>query len=205
MTFIQQLLPDLVDFTIEQVMLEGDQVIILAQSQTVHALCPACAHPSSRVHSRYTRRLADLPWGGQSVRLVIQVRRFFCQQQTCSRKTFAETIPTLAKRYGRRTIRLKEALEQFGLALGGEATARLTGRLKMFCSPDTLLRMLRCLPDKPVEPPRVVSLDDWSWRKGHRYGTLICDLERHRRLDVLPDRDVHKYVRNTVEEAIGFP
>jgi transposase len=58
-----------------------------------------------------------------------------------------------------------------------------------YSSPDTLLRLLRRLPDDPVEPPRVVSLDDWAWRKGRRYGTIICDLERHRRLDLLPDRD----------------
>ncbi len=119
----------------------------------------------------------------------MQVRRFFCLQRTCSRKTFAEVIPTIAERYGRGTLRLKEMLEQCGLALGGEAAARLTDRLKMPCSPDTFLHLLRRLPDEPIEPPRVVSLNDWAWRKGHRYGTLICDLERHRRLDVLPDRN----------------
>jgi len=60
----------------------------------------------------------------------------------------------------------------------------------MRCSPDTLLCLLRRLPEEPNAPPRVVNLDDWAWRKEHRYGTIICDLERHRRLDVLPDRDV---------------
>ncbi len=59
----------------------------------------------------------------------------------------------------------------------------------MTCNPDTLLRLLRRLPNVPFEPPRVVSVDDWAWRRGSRYGTIICDLERHRRLDVLPDRD----------------
>jgi len=74
--------------------------------------------------------------------------------------------------------------------LGGEPAARLAPILGMSCSPDTLLRLLRRLPDHPIEPPRVVSLDDWAWRRGSRYGTMICDLERHRRLDLLPDRDV---------------
>ena len=80
-------------------------------------------------------------------------------------------------------------LERLGLALGGEPASRLAAALAMGCSPDTVLRLLCRLPDEPVEPPRVVSLDDWAWRRGHRYGTLICDLERHRRLDILPDRD----------------
>ena len=183
------LLPDLPGFSIEQITLAGGVITILAHSQTMSASCPACARVSSRVHSRYMRWLTDLPWSGRTVRLVVQVHRFFCQQPSCLRKTFAEAIPTLAGRYARRTIRLKEVLEHLGLALGGEPAARLAQVLGMSVSPDTLLRLLRRLPDNPVEPPRVVSLDDWAWRRGHRYGTIVCDLERHRRLDVLPDRD----------------
>lgn len=186
----QKLLLDLPGFSIEQITLADRVITILVQSQTMSASCPACARVSSRVHSRYRRRLADLPWSGRTVQLVIQVRRFFCKQPGCPCKTFAEALPTLAERYARRTIRLKEVLEHLGLALGGEAAARLTSVLGMPVCPDTLLRLLCRLPDHPIEPPRVVSLDDWAWRRGHRYGTLICDLERHRRLDVLPDRDV---------------
>jgi transposase len=185
----QALLPDLPGFSIEHITLTGGVITILAQSCTVSACCPTCTQLSSRVHSRYQRKLADLPWSGRIVRLVVQVCRFFCQQLACPRKTFAEAIPAVAERYARRTIRLKEVLERLGLALGGEAASRLTALLGMRCSPDTLLRLLRRLPEEPVEPPRVVSLDDWAWRKGHRYGTIICDLERHRRLDMLPDRD----------------
>ena len=123
------------------------------------------------------------------VHVIVQVCRFFCQYPSCPRKTFVEPILELAERHARRTSRLKEVLERLGLALGGEAASRLTALLAMTCSPDTFLRLLRRLPDGSFEPPRVVSVDDWAWRRGHRYGTLICDLERHRRLDVLPDRD----------------
>jgi transposase len=185
----QQLLPELPGFFIEHITLADGVITILAQSQTMSASCPTCTQISSRVHSRYTRQLMDLPWGGRTVRLGIQVRRFLCQRPTCRRKTFAEAIPAFAERSARRTLRLKGALGQLALALGGEPGSRLAQVLGMRCSPDTLLRLLHRLPDDPVEPPRVVSLDDWAWRRGHRYGTLICDLERHRRLDVLPDRD----------------
>ena len=130
-----------------------------------------------------------MPCSGRIVRLVVSVCRFFCKHPSCPRKTFAEALPELAERYARRTIRLKEVLERLGLALGGETASRLTAILAMPCSPDTLLRLLRRLPDDPIEPPRVVSLDDWAWRRGSRYGTIICDLERHRRLEMLPDRD----------------
>lgn len=185
----QPLLPDLPGFSIEQITLANGVIAVLAQSHTIQASCPVCASLSSHVHSRYERILSDLPWGGRTVRLVVRIRRFFCRQPTCSRKTFAECIPALAERYARQTIRLKEVLEHLGLALGGEAASRLTGILGMRCSPNTLLRLLRRLPEEPLETPRVISVDDWAWRKGHRYGTLVCDLERHRRLDVLPNRD----------------
>lgn len=185
----QPLLPDLPGLSIEQITLTDGVITVLAQSHTTQASCPACTSLSSRIHSRYERILFDLPWSGRIVRLVVQVRRFLCLQPTCPRKTFAEAIPAVAERYARRTIRLKEVLESLALALGGEQGSRLAAALRMRCSPDTLLRLLRRLPDDPVEPPRVVSLDDWAWRRGHRYGTLICDLERHRRLDILPDRE----------------
>lgn len=183
------LLPDLPGFAIEQITIVHGVITVLAHSQATSGHCPDCGHLSSRIHSRYQRKLADLPWSEHSVQLMVQVRRFFCTHADCARKTFAEAIPALAERSARRTTRLKQVLERLGLALGGEAAARLTRVLGMRSSPDTLLRLLRRLPDDPVELPRVVSLDDWAWRRGHRYGTIICDLERHRRLDVLPDRD----------------
>ena len=39
------------------------------------------------------------------------------------------------------------------------------------------------------EPPRVIGIDDRAWRKGQRYGTMICDLERRQVIDLLPDRE----------------
>ena len=185
----QQLLPDLPGFSIEQIIIAHEVITMQACGHPTSGHCPECAHLSSRIHSRYQRTLADLPWSGRNVRLVVQVHRFFCTHPTCLRKTFTEAIPAVAERYVRRTNRLKAALERLGLTLAGEPASRLAAVLAMGCSPDTVLRLLHRLPDEPVEAPRVVSVDDWAWHRGHRYGTLICDLERHRRLDVLPDRE----------------
>jgi transposase len=158
----QHLLPDLPGFSIEQITIAHGVITVLACSQTTSGHCPECAHLSSRIHSRYQPTLADLPWSGHSVRLVVQVRRFFCTQPMCRRKTFTEAIPAVAERNARRTNRLKAVLERLGLALGGEPASRLAAVLAMGCSPDTVLRLLRRLPDEPVEAPRVVSLDDWG-------------------------------------------
>jgi transposase len=87
----------------------------------------------------------------------------------------------------RRTGRLGEIQRHLGLALGGRAGARLAERLAMPASGDTLLRLVR----RPEDPAvvRAVSIDDWAWRKGHRYGTIVVDLERHKVVDLLPDRE----------------
>jgi len=153
------------------------------------AACPLCGHDTPRVHSRYTRRLDDLPCLGRCVRLQVAVRRFACPQTDCPRRIFTERLPGFAAPWARATDRLRQTETDIGSSLGGEAGARLAARMAITTSPDTLLRRVKRRKNEPAVPPRVVGIDDWAWRKGQRYGTIVVDLERSDVIDLLPDRD----------------
>jgi transposase len=122
--------------------------------------------------------------------IFLQARKFFCVEESCQRSIFTEHLPGTVARYSRRTFRLSEALNWITLALGGQAGALLARRLGLLVSGSTLLRHLRRhARSSPVQSPRVLGIDDWAWKKGHRYGTILCDLESHKVVDLLPDRE----------------
>lgn len=164
------LLPDLPAVLVEQVIIGAEVITLVARLTSPAMPCPCCAQPATRVHSRSRRVLRDLPAGGRCVQLSLQVRRFFCQMSTCPRTTFTEQLPKLASPHAQKTVRLKQTLCQIGFALGGEAGALLVSRLGMPCSPDTLLRLVRHQQLPALPTPRVLGVDDWSWKKGQRYG-----------------------------------
>jgi len=150
--------------------------------------CPLCGAASRRIHSRYSRTLADLPWGSHCVRLHLTVRKFRCLNAACPRRIFTERLPEVAAPYARRTIRLTEVLHLLAVALGGESGARLVRRLGFVAGSTTLLSLIRRTP-LPLHPtPRVLGVDDWGLRKGQTYGTILVDHERHVVVDLLPDR-----------------
>lgn len=140
------------------------------------------------MHSRYRRKPADLPSLGRRVGVSLRVRRFYCRNAKCARRTFAERLPELVAPHARRTCRLAAAQARVGVALGGNAGSRLLRHLAMPASTDTVLRLVHRLPLPAQEPPRVVGVDDWAIRKRCTYGTVVVDLERRRVLDLLPDR-----------------
>jgi transposase len=156
--------------------------------------CPACSESRVSYHSRYVRRIQDLPWQGRPVEIHLQTRRFRCRNQKCARKVFAEGLPAVAARKARETKRLCETVGLVGYALGGLPGERLLGRLGIKRSDDTVLRRLKT-PRRAVGQPqvRVLSVDDWAWRKKQRYGTMLLNLEQSQVIDLLPVRSVDSF------------
>lgn len=164
------------------------QITLRLISTPPRGRCPLCGQPSQRIHSRYQRTFADLPWADFRVRLEVRVRKFFCANPACQRRIFTERLPDVAAPWARRTLRLAESLLAVGVALGGRAGSRLTQRLQRPTPTASLLQVVQnaSLP----QPPELhaVGIDEWSWRRGHPYGTIVVDLETHRVVDLLPDR-----------------
>jgi hypothetical protein len=127
--------------------------------------------------------------GGYSGKILLRTRKFFCGEDRSPPRIFTERLPGTVTRYSRRSCRFREALSSITLALGGRAGARLARKLGLLASGSTLLRALRKRARPSGSPsPRVLGIDEWAWKKGHRYGTILCDLEQRRVIDLLPNR-----------------
>jgi transposase len=187
-TLLMALLPSTSTIHLTNVSIEEDRIRIQLTAMTPTANCPPCAAPASSIHSRYQRHLTDVPWGTLHVHIQLAVRKFVCRNQDCVRHIFTERLPDLVESYARKTTRLVTALRQIGLALGGQAGARLATRLRYPTSPATLRRLVRRAPLPAAPAPTAVGIDEWAWRPGHQYGTILVNLTDHRVVDLLPDR-----------------
>jgi len=156
--------PDLSNVQVEGVEV-AEEIILTLRTTSPTASCPSCGTVSSRIQSRYTRKLRDLPTVGRPILLILHVRRFFCKRSTCAQKIFVERLPDLCRPHAQRTKRLQEALRQLGLKEGGQAGADLGSELGFSGSRDTILRLVHQSEPPAKCEPRVIGLDDWAWKR----------------------------------------
>jgi transposase len=155
-----------------------------------HACCPVCGTQSSSRHSSYIRMLRDLSAQGKPVNIQARSTRWRCKNHQCDRRIFAERLPRLATPFARRTARLAGIVELFGHGAGGRPSERLLARLGLPVSDTTILRSVKKSVTAQTNRAvvHVVGVDEWAWRKGTTFGTVIVDLERRQVVELLADR-----------------
>jgi len=165
-------------------------VLVYLHATSLTARCPQCGTAGSRVHSRYQRTVADLAFGGRSLTLKLLVRKWICPEALCSQHIFAERFPALVQHYARMTDRLIKALQSTGVLTNGADAAQIASSFGMATTAKTIIRRVLQLSLPSEGSVHKVGIDEWAWKKGHHYGTILVDLEKRRVVQLLADRSV---------------
>ena len=176
--------------SLETIEVQKQTIIVHLHATSLRALCPRCGTPGSRVHSRYVRTIADVAFGERSLVLKLRVRKWICREASCSQQIFAERFPELVQRYARMTDRLIKALQALGVTTNGADAARIASSLGMPTTAKTIIRRVLQLPLPSEGEVAKVGIDEWAWKKGLRYGTILVDLEKRRIVQLLAERSV---------------
>jgi transposase len=186
------ILPPIPLITCQEVKEETDRIILQLQSKSITCPCPVCNTISLRIHSAYYRQLADLPVCGKKIMIHFKVYKFFCDHPSCRRKIFTQRFDNSILPYGRRLPRLTDHLQSVALRIGANQASVLCQALAMaISSASTLLRLIKKMSIPVFATPKVLGVDDWSFKRGKHFGTILVDLEKHRVIDLLADRESH--------------
>lgn len=176
-----------IDVELERLVVGPELLVVEAAARGKPPRCPDCATLGRRVHSSYWRTLGERPAIGRKLAVRLRVRRFFCDRKRCGRLTFVEQVEGLSERHRRSSLGLKKWLRAVAVELGGRAGERLCRTLNLRVGRTRLLELLEA-PEIPARAPRVLGVDEFAFRRGRTYGTVLVDIEAGTVVDVLPDR-----------------
>lgn len=175
---------------IEQIQItETNGLVVSVRATHPTSCCPLCSEASSSIKGHYRRRLRDVACGGRCVQLVLTVRKFYCRNPLCERKVFTERFPTFVEPWAQMTSRYCEQITSIGLSTCGKGGTRLAARLGIRTTRQTILRRIMALPESSSESILFLGVDDFSFQRGLRFGTILVNLESHHVVDLLPDRE----------------
>lgn len=182
------LFPHLHGFRLLSYHRETERLVLNCERVMLPAPCPVCGTFAHRIHSRYKRTVWDLSVQNVQVILQLHVRKFYCDHPDCLRRIFTERLPQVTSPHGRFTFGLRQFLGQLGREQGGASGARSATLQSIQVTSRAILRFMHALPLPIIAPPRIIGLDEWAWKRGQRYGTIVVDLERKKPIALLPDR-----------------
>ena len=179
------------NFIVENMNYDDRCVEIILKSKLTSSNCHCCGQESNKKHSKYLRSLLDLPLIDKYTRLMLVTRRFYCHNSECTRKIFSEQFEGFVARYKRITERLSNYLVKIGLAQSASQNYRVIKKV-IPVSVSSLLRLIKNLNVNVSYDAEYIGIDDFSFKRGITFGTIICDLKTGKPIDIINSRNLEE-------------